>query len=183
MKIGCTDYSCTTLAAHQLRPVPVDTVRYDTHPPKSKGGDPKKLYVFTLTCHSSKFVKCEPAFSEGGESASGALLRLLADEGSPRVLMVDQGLNVPEVMSVADEWDATVVAAPPRGEELRGWGERAHRHVHVVIRGCLWDLAADHKLPTEDEFLRILSRAVTIVNMIPYVEGSRTVPFPDLPRT
>ncbi|KAF4711721.1 hypothetical protein FOZ63_008072, partial [Perkinsus olseni] len=27
MKVGCTDYSCTTLAAHQLRPVPVDTVK------------------------------------------------------------------------------------------------------------------------------------------------------------
>ncbi|KAF4702109.1 hypothetical protein FOZ62_025913, partial [Perkinsus olseni] len=138
---------------------------------KDEGGDPKKLYIFTLSCHSSKFVKCEPAYSKGGESASRALLRLLTDEGPSRVLMVDQGLNVPEVMSVADEWDATVVAAPPRGEELRGWGERAHRDVHAVIRGCLWDLAADHKLPTEDEFLRILSRAVTIVNMTPYVDG------------
>ncbi|KAF4679143.1 hypothetical protein FOZ60_015416 [Perkinsus olseni] len=144
---------------------------------KDEGGDPKKLYIFTLSCHSSKFVKCEPAYNKGGESASRASLRLLADEGPPRVLMVDQGLNVPEVMLVADEWDATVVAAPPRGEELRGWGERAHRDVHAVIRGCLWDLAADHKLPTEDEFLRILSRAVTIVNMTPYVDESPLCPF------
>ncbi|EER03183.1 hypothetical protein Pmar_PMAR019960 [Perkinsus marinus ATCC 50983] len=140
-------------------------------------GDPKRVYVFTLSCHSSKFVKCEPAYSKSGVNAARALLRLLADEGPSRVLMVDQGLNIPEVLAAADEWDVTVIAAPPRGEELRGWGERAHRDVHAIIRGCLWDLAADHKLPSEDEFLRILNRAVTIVNMTPYVDGSPLCPF------
>ncbi|KAF4698015.1 hypothetical protein FOZ63_017882, partial [Perkinsus olseni] len=40
-----------------------------------------------------------------------------------------------------------------------------------------YQLFTDHKLPTEDEFLRILSRAVTIVNMTPYVDGSPLCPF------
>ncbi|KAF4654524.1 hypothetical protein FOL47_009926 [Perkinsus chesapeaki] len=80
---------------------------------KSEADTNTKVYIFTLSCHSRKFVKCEAAHDKSGYSASQALFKMLSDEGPVPLLVVDQGLNVPEVMSVADEWNAIVVAAPP----------------------------------------------------------------------
>ncbi|KAF4647553.1 hypothetical protein FOL47_004468, partial [Perkinsus chesapeaki] len=42
---------------------------------------------------------------------------------------------------------------------------------------CLWDLSAERRLPNEDEFLRLVSRAVTVVNMTPYIDGSPLCPL------
>ncbi|KAF4687493.1 hypothetical protein FOZ60_003859 [Perkinsus olseni] len=114
----------------------------------SSDSSQQKLYCFTLCCHASRFIKAT----------------MVTEEGPIRLLVVDQGLLVPEVLSLGKELGFLVVSTPPRGEELRAWG-------------ALWDISNKTKsLPSEEEFVQLLYRAVWICNNTPYIDESPLTP-------
>ncbi|KAF4755134.1 hypothetical protein FOZ62_013504 [Perkinsus olseni] len=143
----------------------------------SSDSSQQKLYCFTLCCHASRFIKATVSHDKTGYSGARLLRQMVTEEGPIRLLVVDQGLLVPEVLSLGKELGFLVVSTPPRGEELRAWGERPHRDVHSVLRGALWDISNKTKsLPSEEEFVQLLYRAVWICNNTPYIDESPLTP-------